>query len=403
VTVRHQRGYVYKVGRGKRASFHIRFYQTELIEGKETRVQRSRLLCGADDARYSTTCPEVKKLADKFMQQINAQSGIVAVDAEDMKIVDFWDREYLPYCEREYKGTGMKPGSISVRVWLFDHELRPHFADRRLRTYRASDARAFLNSLKTTKSKAALRHIRALASSMFTEAINRNKLRGIEINPWKVKLPEDARDSAKTRHYTLEEAENIVSALRDRIDAQLVMSLVCFLGLRPGEVRGLQWGDIDNKWIHIRRAVDVLGNITTPKTAGSAMPVPLIDKVRVPLELWRRKCGGKALWVLSTTEKPVNLVNMINRVIKPALKHEQSLALAEKNSHLAKTLTWKSLYSGRRGAATIAVNSGSPQLAQRLLRHENLATTLAFYAKTMPDRELQEGMNSLYGKRQLKS
>jgi integrase len=48
-----------------------------------------------------------------------------------------------------------------------------------------------------------------------------------------------------TAHYTLEEAENIISALVDHVDAQLVMALSFFLGLRPGEIAGLKWEDFD--------------------------------------------------------------------------------------------------------------------------------------------------------------
>jgi hypothetical protein len=54
-----------------------------------------------------------------------------------------------------------------------------------------------------------LKHIRALASAMFGEAIERN-LRND--NPWHVKIPKDCKESKDTEHYTMEEAENLISA-----------------------------------------------------------------------------------------------------------------------------------------------------------------------------------------------
>jgi hypothetical protein len=27
------------------------------------------------------------------------------ITVEDMTVVDFWERHYLPYCEKEWKGT----------------------------------------------------------------------------------------------------------------------------------------------------------------------------------------------------------------------------------------------------------------------------------------------------------
>ena len=66
------------------------------------------------------------------------------------------------------------------------------------------------------------------------------------------------------------------------------MSLACFLGLRPGEIAALRWEDIDAESIHIRRSV-VRGIVGVPKTRESIASLPLIDRVRVPLELWRQK------------------------------------------------------------------------------------------------------------------
>ena len=41
-------------------------------------------------------------------------------------------------------------------------------------------------------------------------------------------------------HYTWEEAENIISALVDHVECQLIVTLACFLGLRLGEIEGLR-------------------------------------------------------------------------------------------------------------------------------------------------------------------
>src|ERR1019366_3284143 len=92
-----------------------------------------------------------------------------------------------------------------------------------------------------------------LGGSLFKRAVI---ARCIKVNPWHdVEMPDDAVDSAATLHYTVEEAENIVSALVDRVDCQLVIALACFLGLRPGEIEGLRWEDFDAVSVNIRRSV----------------------------------------------------------------------------------------------------------------------------------------------------
>src|SRR5690349_17962241 len=91
------------------------------------------------------------------------------------------------------------------------------------------------------------------------------------------------------RHTTHgEEAENIIFALVDRVDCQLIMSLACFLALRPNEIAPLRWEDFDAEWLHIRRGY-VRGKLDVPKTLEAVRSVPLINRVRVPLELWRQK------------------------------------------------------------------------------------------------------------------
>jgi integrase len=115
-------------------------------------------------------------------------------------------------------------------------------------------------------------------------ALNENR---VKVNAWHdVLMPDDAIDGGPTEHYNWEETKNIIAALVDHVDCQLIVALACFLGLRPGEIAGLRWEDFDSQEVHIRRSV-VRGKIGTPKTVESLAPIPLIDPVRIPLELWR--------------------------------------------------------------------------------------------------------------------
>jgi integrase len=88
----------------------------------------------------------------------------------------------------------------------------------------------------------------------------------------------------------LDDAENIISALVDSVDCQALMALACFTGLRPGEIQGLGWNDIERDWVHIRRSI-VRGNEGELKTANSLASLPLITSVKIPLALWRQKAG----------------------------------------------------------------------------------------------------------------
>ena len=112
----------------------------------------------------------------------------------------------------------------------------------------------------------------------------------------------------------------------------------------------------------------------TYKTLESVRSVPLIDRVRVPLELWRQKSKNPSEGWLFPSEgtlperrivapelkflrggfSPLDLHNVISRVIIPILKE--------------KKLTWKPLKAGRTGAITEVIerSNGNAALAQAL-------------------------------------
>ena len=239
----------------------------------------------------------------------------------------------------------------------------------------------FLLSLTKKQGQRTLAHIRSLASAIFTYAVNMGWL---ELNPWHdVKILGKIKPPKQTPHYTLEEVENIISALVDHVDCQLVMALACFMGLRPGEISGLKWEDFDENAVHIRRAF-VRGIVGTTKTPESVATLPLIPQVQVPLQLWREKCGNpKEGWLFQTKSgNPVDMRDLVARTIRPTLQ--------------ANKLQWKSLYAGRRGAGTaiIGLTNGNYAAAQELLRHKNMSTTLQFYKK-QTQQALSDGMKAL--------
>jgi integrase len=389
-----QDGYLYE----KNGAFHVRFYQTEMRDGKLRRVQKSRKLATIEELkkknpRVQINSEIVKELFRDFMHEVN---NAEPPSTDDMRIADFWEHQYFPYCEREWKGTGMKPSTVYGYEQIWNQHLKAHFGDLTLRAYTADLARRFLSSLKTKQGKNTLRHIRALAGAMFGEAVERGL---VNANPWRgVKLPKDAIEPDETQHYTLEEAEDIISALVDHVDCQLVMALSCFLALRPGEIAALRWEDIDAKWIHIRRSV-VRGKIGTPKTKESLAPLPLIDQVRVPLELWRRKCGNPTEGFVFESRKgtPVDLHNLSARVIRPHVDGNGECIRCEKTPKRLKTTRWKTLYSGRRGAITaiIELNDGDAAVGQRWARHKSMTTTLNVYKKSITPKRLLEGAAKL--------
>jgi integrase len=383
---RYQHGHVYEAF----SAFHVQYYQTGLRDGQRIRVRRSHRLCAKDRVHYSGTSKAVQKLCADFMTIVNDD----VVVGEDMPIAAFWTK-YLHYYEHEYKGRSTKPSTIRGFKQIRNQFLEGHFGKRTLQEYQADHARSFLASLKTIQVSSTLKHIRGLAGAMFSEAIERGLKKGA--NPWRVKIPKDCKESEQTQHYTLEEVENIISSLVDHVDAQLVMALSCFLGLRPGEIAALRWEDFYKDSVHVRRSV-VRGNVGTPKTPESIAALPIIDQVRIPLELWRKRSQSpKEGWVFpSRNETPADLHNLIARVIRPHVEGVERCAECDripKESGVA----WKSLYAGRRCAATAVIEAtgGNYAVAQALLLHKSMTTTLNVYKKAITPEAFRTGMKLL--------
>jgi integrase len=390
------RGHVYE----QHGAWFLQFYQTENRNGVLVRVRKSVKLADKDREHNSKTCKAVKALRDKELAKASTGPQITA---EDQRIVDYWDTRYLPYC-KEIIETGprkgqsrLKPSTLRGYEQVYRQHLKKHFGKYTLQKYQPSMGVLLLDSLTAKQGYHVLKYIKAVGSAIFKRAV---KDQIISVNPWSaIEMPDDAAEPGKTQHYTREESEDLVSALVDHVDAQLVLSLACFLALGPAEIQGLQWGDVDHDWLHIRRNV-VLGKEGTTKTIERSASLPLLDEVRVPLELWRKQSKQT-----SDGDRIIpDLHNLINRVIKPHVLGEKNKAKKKLCTRCdivpkASQVSWRGLYSARRGAITHAINvSGNIALGQRLARHASSATTSAFYHKAMPDSMFLDGMKKLNGK-----
>jgi len=369
---RVQRGHVFGVrnAAGKIVSWHVKYRALEMRDGVPTRVLKSHKLCDRNEKYFSAACKAVRDLCDQFLQGINPTA------ATDLSVHEFWDKHYLPFIQQH-----KKPSTVGGYVQIWKQHLSGHFTSYTLNDYRTHIGSQFLLGLTTTQGLRTLNHIRSLASGIFSHAINLGML---ESNPWRdVKLLGRVKPAKPTAHYTLEEAENIISALVDHVDCQLIMALSCFLGLRPGEIAGLRWEDFDPRQLHIRRAV-VHGIVGTTKTPESVATLPLLDQVIIPLRLWYEKCRLPTEgWVFENERgNPQDLKDVVRRTIRPTLA--------------AKGIEWKGLYAGRRGAGTavIELTGGNAAAAQELLRHKHMSTTLQFY-KRQTQTALNEGVRAL--------
>jgi integrase len=373
---RYQRGYIYEAF----GAFHVRYRLEEIVEGKPVKKQRSHRLCTKDREHPSTSSKSVRRLCDGFMATINNQ--LPNQPKANLTIAAFWENTYWPFVQEN-----LKPSTIYGYNQIWNQHLKPHFGNMTLREYRKGMGSAFLTKLAKTLRPRTVQHIKNLASGIFTHAANLDE---VESNPWQFcKVLGKTKTHRETEHYTLEEMENIISALVDHVDGQLVMALCFFLGLRKGEIQGLQWSDIDGGYLHVRRnitrAMRTVRAVTTPKTKKSVRSLPLIQPVKGLLSLWRAKCDSGQVWLFQNERgTSQDLDSLAARIIKPALAKEK--------------LGWKGFHAGRRGLGTeLRQITGNSTAGRDVLGHEDEGLTKDHYEGQLPEEALR-GMKLLEAK-----
>jgi integrase len=357
---RYQRGYIYEAF----GAFHVRYRLEEIVDGKLVRKQRSHRLCTKDREHPSASSKSVRRLCDGFMATVNTQVPDKPQQA-DLTVVAFWDHKYSTFVEKE-----CKPSTRHGYNQLWNQRLKDHFGTMTLREYRTHHGSVFLTGLKSSLGRRTIQHIKSLCSGIFTHAVNIGE---IETNPWHdAKVLGKTKAPATTKHYTLEEMENIITALVDHVEAQLIMALAFFLELRKGEIQGLQWPDVDEDLLHIRRNI-TRGEVTTPKTKKSIRTLPLIQPVKGLFKLWRKKCKADQVWVFQSERGTSHDLDAIAyKVIVPALTKAK--------------LEWKGFHAGRRGLGTVLRQiTGNSTAGRDVLGHEDEAITKESYEGALPE------------------
>jgi integrase len=102
--------------------------------------------------------------------------------------------------------------------------------------------------------------------------------------------------SAEVFAVPLDDVRELLAGCTDERYTVAIL-LAAEAGLRIGEIRGLQWGDIRDGWITIRRSVDTRNNVTAPKH-NKSRKVPLSPALATALATLP-KLG---LWVITSTQ-----------------------------------------------------------------------------------------------------
>ena len=178
--------------------------------------------------------------------------------------------------------------------------------------------------------------------------------------------------------YTLDEFKQFISYAPD-LTWKCLFETLYYCGLRRGEARALNWGDInfENKTIRVNKNCITIGSesssnyeITTPKTNSSVRTIPIPDILLVDLqELFAKQQmikGFKRNWFVFVSNIPIK--NSIMKMRKNKICDNAGLR------HIR-------LHDFRHSCASLLINNGANiTIVAKYLGHTKVDETLNTYS-----------------------
>jgi integrase len=340
-----QKGQIFQ----RHGAWHLRYR----VAGKQKSV---RLAPFCDQYR---TVKSVRGLADQILQPINEGQQ----PAGPQTLQQFVERTYLPYAKQH-----KRPSTYRGYINLYNAQIADRIGGMKLATFRTVDGQRLLDSIasETKLSHRSLIHVKSLLSGVFSFA---KRMGSLDANPMvSTEIPKGPPNK-KTHAYSLEEVKTMLATLKDT--ARLAVMVGAWTGLSLAELRGLQWGDIEENQLTVKRTVwhQIEGS---PKTDARSNSVPLLSDVRAALKAHRKK-NPTTLYVFEgPRQSPLDLATLGSKNIKPALE--------------GTGVGWHGFHALRRGLGTRLFANGTPiETVSAILRHGSVHVTREHYVKTLPE------------------
>jgi integrase len=271
---------------------------------------------------------------------------------------------------------------------IVEKHLIPHLGNIKLTELHAEQVQEMINKLAKTHKPFTIRNIRACLRRALNHAIRWGY---IAHNPaTAVDLPRMTK--YKIKPLTPEQARQLLQAVSGhRLEALFWIAL--HLGLRKGEILGLQWDDIDleGRTLSVTGALGVVGGKlirTTPKTEQSERILPLslrlVELLKAHKEQQQAEFPNSVYVFTSTVGTPLDPYNL-TRTFKAMLA----------KAGLPKEARFHDL---RHSCATLLISQGVHlSVIKDILGHSNIHTTANVYGHVLPDvsRQAIDGLGDL--------
>lgn len=305
---------------------------------------------------------------------------------------------------RVHKEPGLSPSSRESYRTALNKDILPGFGNRQLRAITSGDLQAFVNSFSGC-SATKITYIIATLRGVFRQACADSIIPKDPSAFLKKPAP-----SAVTEKYVLTDADRTrIAQVCATHQHGLYLACMFYLGVRPGEARGLMWGDFDADltMVHIQRDIDYKANAYSGalKTSSSDRRVPVPSSLRALLIPFRREndsylfCGEISRNPLSksTAERIWVSLMVACRLANPIPNGSNKYRSCDIRSQYKPLFTPHTL---RHNYITMCWESGiDAYTTSKLVGHKSIKTTLDIYThlsdKQMTKASLQ--IDSMFG------
>ena len=351
--VRYQKGCLFQ----DHGAWFVRY--RESVKQKDGSIKFRRQAKRLGDVGSFPRADDIEPLRVSFMQKINHDRSN---GDSSMTLAEFVDYSYLPWVESERRASTSK----GYRE-LWENHMSARIGELRVREVRTVHVSRMLRAIAAEHdlAKNTLQHIKSVLSGIFTFAKNEGAFGGA--NPVQgALLPSKAREAKETFAY-VSQILQILHVLP--LLPKAAVATASFVGLREGELRGVEWRDYNGTEMTVGRSI-WKSVVNRPKTSASRNSVPVIPALATILDEYRMSMHSPSSGVIfhSGDGRPMAMDRLAQKVIRPAIE--------------AIWLPWYGWHGFRRGIASNLFALGADdKIVQRILRHAKPHVTRERYIK----------------------
>jgi integrase len=265
--------------------------------------------------RRNQVLGEIRKLSKSDARKALAAIIDASVPPDDAPktFAHFVEHIYLPFYRRKWKTSTTEANTTRIAF-----HLSSVFGEREMKGFRRDELQELLDE-KTANglSFSTVDHLRWDMKQIFDMAVSEGV---IARNPAQLLFTPREAPRPKRRAMTREDVNLLFLVLGNR--ERLIAKLAVIGGMRPGEIFGLTWADVQGGSIEVVRRV-YRGKIDSPKTAQSVRSVALSQGVIAEVNEWRSLSPSTKpdAWVFPSEnfKTPVAKDNCWRRFMQPVL------------------------------------------------------------------------------------